>query len=191
MKNRFLAGLIALAFCFIFALPAHAQDAPTPEKTALIKEFIKLLNASTNSEAVVDQFLGQGLKQSAPLISQALLQEVPQDKLSPDERKRLKAEADEATERILVRVRAEFPKRVNLGELLDRIGVEMYAKHFSEEEIKELIILYKSPAAQKLLRLLPQITAEMLPKAQEWITPSLTQLMEEAFTEAKKKFNAR
>jgi hypothetical protein len=191
MKNRFLAGLIALAFCFIIALPAYAQDALTPEKKALIKEFTKLLNTSTNYEAMVDQFLGQGLKQSAPMISQALLLEIPQEKLSPDEQKQLKSEADEATQRIFVRVRTEFPKRVNFGELLDRVGLEIYAKHFSEEEIKELIILYKSPVAQKFLRLLPQFTSEMLPKIQEWITPALTQLMEETFTEEKKKFKAK
>ena len=191
MTNRYLVGLLAMAFCFIITLPAHAQDTVTQEKKALIKEFMKLLNTSTNSEAVVDQFLEQGLKQSAPLISQALLQEVPQDKLSPDEQKRLKSEADEATRRIFVRVRTEFPKRVNFGELLDRVGLEIYAKYFSEEEIKELITLYKSPAAQKFLRVLPQITAEMIPKMQEWVTPPLTQLMEEAFAEEKKKFNAK
>jgi hypothetical protein len=191
MKNRFLAGLIALAFCFTFALPAGAQDSLTPEKKALIKEFTKLMTTSTNSEAVVDQFLGEGLKQSAPMISQALLLEIPQEKLSSDEQKQLKSEADEATQRIFVRVRTEFPKRVNFGELLDRVGLEIYAKHFSEEEIKELIILYKSPVAQKFLRLLPQFTSEMLPKIQEWITPALTQLMEEAFTEEKKKFKAK
>jgi uncharacterized protein len=191
MTNKFLAGLMALAFCFITALSAHAQDAPTQEKQALIKEFMKLTTTSTNSEAVVDQFLGQGLKQSAPMISQALLTGVPQEKLSPDEQKRLKTEADEATQRILVHVRAEFPKRVNLAELFDRVGVEVYAKYFTDEEIKELITLYKSPAAQKFLRLLPQFTSEILPKMQEWITPALTQLMDEAFTEEKKKFNAK
>jgi hypothetical protein len=191
MINKSLIGPLVLAFCFMIALPAYAQDAITPEKKALIKELVKLLNTSTNSEAVVDQFLDQGLKQSAPLISKALLMEIPQDKLSPDEAKRLQSEADEATQRIFVRIRTEFPKRVNLGELLDRVGLEMYAKHFNEEEIKELITLYKSAAAQKFLRVLPQITAEMLPKVQEWVTPALTQLMEEAFTEEKKKFNAR
>ena len=191
MTNRFLAGLMALAFCFIFTIPARAQDTLTPEKKALIKEFMKLMTTSTNSEAVVDQFLGQGLNQSAPLISQALLADIPKENLSPDEQKRLKSEADEATQRIFVRVRAEFPKRVNFGELFDRIGLEIYAKHFSEEEIKELIILYKSPAAQKLLRLLPQITSEILPKVQEWITPELTQLIQEAFIEEKQKIKAK
>lgn len=160
---------------------------------------------------MIDQFLGEGLKQSAPLISQALRQEILQAKiapseqkasstgkravppriLSPDEEKRLKSEADEATERILTRIRAEFPKRVNFPEIFDRIGVEIYAKHFSEEEIKELIVLYKSPVAQKLLRQLPQITAEVFPKIQEWITPTFTQLMEETFAEEKRKFKTK
>jgi hypothetical protein len=54
-----------------------------------------------------------------------------------------------------------------------------------------LIVLYKSSAAQKLLRLLPQITAEMIPKAQEWITPTFPQMMEEAFAEEKKKFKTK
>jgi hypothetical protein len=98
MITRFLAVIFALAFCFIIALPAHAQDTLMPEK---------------------------------------------------------------------------------------------YAKHYSEEEIKELIVLYKSSAAQKLLRLLPQITAEMIPKAQEWITPTFPQMMEEAFAEEKKKFKTK
>ena len=211
MINRFLAGIFTLVFCFIIALPAHAQDTLTPEKQALIKEFMKLQTTSTNYVALMDQFLAQGLNQSAPLISQALKQEIlqarippseqnanstknsgdPPHPLSQDEEKRLKSEADEATERILARIRAEFPKRVNFGELFDRVGVEIYAKHFSEEEIKELIVLYKSPAAQKLLRLLPQITAEMIPKVQEWITPTFTQMMEEAFAEEKKKFKTK
>lgn len=191
MTHRFLAGLMSLAFCFIFTLPARAQDTLTPEKRALIKEFMKLMTTSTNSEALVDQFLGQGLNQSAPMISQALLAEIPQDKLSPQELIRLKSEANEATQRIFVRIRAEFPKRINFGELFDRVGVEIYAKHFSEDEIKELIVLYKSPAAQKLLRLLPQITAEVLPKVQEWVTPALTQLMQEAFIEEKQKIKAQ
>jgi hypothetical protein len=191
MANKLPAGLLALAFSLVIALPAHAQDTLTPEKTALIKEFMKLMTSTSNPEAVIDQFLGQGLKQSAPMISQAMLMEIPQDKLSPDEQKRLKSEADAATERILLHVRAEFPKRINLSELFDRIGVEIYAKHFSEEELKELIILYKSPVAQKLLQLFPQITAEILPKVQEWVTPALTKLMEESFIEEKKKFNAK
>ena len=192
MTNRILAGLVALAFSLIIALPAHAQDAITPEKTALIKEFMKLQATSTNLDALMDQFLAQGLKQAAPIISQALLKELSQDKQLPeDQQARLKAQADEAAQRILTHVRVEFPKRVNFAELLERVGVEIYAKYFSDQELKELIVIYKSPSIQKLLRLLPQITGETLPKVQEWVAPTITKLMEEAYSEEKKKFDAK
>src|SRR5262245_22898301 len=157
MTNRFLAGLIALAFCLIIALPAHAQEAISPEKQDLIKELMRL-QSSSNSEALIDVFLDHGLKQVAPMISQALLQEYLENKqrlddekqvktgeketthgrppliLPPDEEKRLKSQADEATQRIIAHIRAEFPKRVNMTELRERVGVEIYAKHFSEDE---------------------------------------------------------
>jgi hypothetical protein len=40
MANKFLAGLMALAFCLIIARPAYAQDQLTPEKKALVKELM-------------------------------------------------------------------------------------------------------------------------------------------------------
>src|SRR5262245_24814160 len=157
MINKFLIGPIALALCFVIALSADAQDATTPEKKALIKELMKLLNAPTNAEAVASQFMEQLRKPYATLISQEVLREISQRKLSPGEQRRLKSEGDEVAQRLLVRVRAEFPKRINLEELLDRVGLEMYGKHFTEEELKELVTIYKSPAMQKFVRLLPQI----------------------------------
>jgi len=191
MATRFLAGLITLAFCFIIAPPAHAQSAPTPEKTALVKELMTLINASTNSDAVIDQILEQDLKEIAPLIPQELLKEIPQEKLSPDEQKRLKSEADEAAKRILVRIRAEAPKRVNFGEVLERVGIEIYGKHFTEEELKELISLYKSPALQKYLRLSPQITSEMFSNIDVLITRAVGRTMDELLIEEIKKLKTK
>ena len=69
MTNRFSAGLIALAFCFIFARPAYAQNEPTPEKKALIKELLGLMNAGYNSEAVSNQLMGQLQTPVASMIS--------------------------------------------------------------------------------------------------------------------------
>jgi len=41
MANRFLAGLMTFAFCFIFPLTAYAQNDPSPEKKALVKELLR------------------------------------------------------------------------------------------------------------------------------------------------------
>src|SRR5262249_39417893 len=101
----------------------------------------------------------------------------PQQKLSPDEQKRLKIEADEAAQRVLARFRTGVPKRINLVEVLDQAGFEMYGKHFTEGELKELVTLYKSPTLQKLIRRLPQIMAGSIRKVEELVTPTTPGIM--------------
>jgi len=203
MMNRFLAGLMVFGFCVAIAIPSPAQAPPaqekkasaqnslTPEKMALIKELMKLMNASTNTEAFTNQFFEQLQISYVTLISQGLLEDIPQQKLSPDEQKRLKSEADEAAQRVLARFRTEFPKRINLVEVLDQAGFEMYGKHFTEGELKELVTLYKSPTLQKLVRLLPQILAESIPKIEELVTPAITRIMGELISEEKKTIKTR
>src|SRR5262245_42650781 len=97
MTNRFLPGLIALAFCFIIELPAYAQDPPTteekgrpprmvvispapaqaplsPEKKALIKELFGLLNSDNAAKLIAIQFLEQ-FQQSAIILIKSDLRE--------------------------------------------------------------------------------------------------------------------
>jgi hypothetical protein len=180
MTNRFLAGLITLAFCFTIALPAYAQSDPTPEKKALIKELLRLMNAGYNSEAVSNQIMEQLQAPVANLISNEMRGWIQAQKLAPAEQKRLEAEVYEYAQRILTRVRAEFPKRVNYRELAEKVMLETYDKYFTEAEVKDLIAFYKTSTAQKFTRLLPQITAEMFPKFEKLISPELTQLINES-----------
>ena len=141
MRNRFLAGLIALAFCFIIELPAYAQDPPTteekgrpprmvvispapaqasltPEKKALIKELLGLMNSGNAVEAIAIQFLEQFHESAIILIKSDLREWIQAQKVAPAEKKRLEAEMDESAQRIMTRLRAEFPKRINMGEIL-------------------------------------------------------------------------
>ena len=181
MRNRFLPGLIALAFCFTIAIPAYAQSDPTPEKKALIKELLGLMNAVYNSEAVSSQIMEQLQAPVATMISDNMRGWIQAQKLAPAEQKRLEAEVHEFAQRVLTRVRAEFPKRVNYRELAEKVMLETYDKYFTEAEVKDLIAFYKTSTAQKFIRLVPQISAEMLPRIEKLIGPGLTQLINESF----------
>jgi len=181
MRNRFLPGLIALAFCCAIALPAYAQSDPTPEKKALIKELLGLMNAVYNSEAVSGQIMEQLQAPVATMISDSMRGWIQEQKLAPAEQKRLEAEVHEFAQRVLTRVRAEFPKRVNFRELAEKVMLETYDKYFTEAEVKDLIAFYKTSTAQKFIRLVPQISAEMFPRIENLIGPGLTQLINESF----------
>jgi uncharacterized protein len=181
MRNRFLPGLIALALCGAIALPAYAQSDPTPEKKALIKELLGLMNAGYNSEAVSSQIMEQLQAPVATMISDNMRGWIQSQKLAPAVQKRLEAEVHEFAQRVLTRVRHEFPKRVNYRELAEEVMLETYDKYFTEAEVKDLIAFYKTSTAQKFIRLAPQISAEMFPRIEKLIGPGLTQLINESF----------
>jgi hypothetical protein len=202
MTNRFLIGLLAMALCFVIALPAYAQDPPTteekgrpprivvrtpppaqapltPEKKALIKELLGLLNSGNAAEVIAIQFLEQFEQSSIILIKNDLREWIQAKKFAPEEKKRLEAEMDESAQRILTRLRAEFPKRINMGEMLEIVMLEVYGKYFTEAEVKDLIAFYNTPTGQKFIKILPQISAEALPRIGQLMNPAATLLATE------------
>jgi len=201
MTSRFLAGFIALAFCFIIALPAYAQDPPsteekgrppkmvvispahaqdtiTPEKKTLIKELLGLMRGSENSGAIANQLMDQLQPAVAGELSNNMRGWMQKQKWPPAEQKRLEALVDETIQRILTRIRAEVPKRANFAELIERVAVEVYNKHFTDAEVKDLIVFYKTSAAQKFARILPQIIAEIMPGVEKPLDTEPAQLIE-------------
>jgi uncharacterized protein len=188
MTNRFLPGLIALAFCFTVALPANAQSDSTPEKKALIKELLTLMNASNNSEAIANQLM-EGMQEPLSGLASNMLREWIQSlKLAPAERNSMEAEVPVSAQRIANRIRAELPKRINLGGLTEKVGLEIYDKHFTEADVKDLIAFYKTSTAQKFIRLTPQLTAGMLQGIKNLMDPELEKLIIESFAAEQNKF---
>jgi hypothetical protein len=188
MAGRFWAGLMVLAFCFIIAIPAYAQNDPTPEKRAMIKELLGLMNAANNTEAITNQLMEQLPEPLTGLASNMLREWIQSLKLAPAERNRMEAEVPESAKRIANRIRAELPKRIKFGELAEKVGHEIYDKHFTAAEVKDLIAFYKTSTAQKFVRLTPQITAEMLQSIQKSMDTELDQLIIESFAAEQNKF---
>jgi hypothetical protein len=61
----------------------------------------------------------------------------------------------------------EFMRQVDPEELIDLI-VPIYDKYYTLEEIRELVRFYQSPAGQKTIKVLPQLSAESIHAGQQW-----------------------
>lgn len=80
---------------------------------------------------------------------------------------------------IATEVTKDFTDRfINNNEVNDAL-VKLYAKHFTHDEIKELISIYSSPLGEKLISTMPQLTAESMQIAQQHIVPMLPELQQE------------
>jgi len=62
---------------------------------------------------------------------------------------------------------AKFSAKTNVDHLLD-LAVPIYDKHFSHEEIRNLIEFYKTPLGQKTASTLPKLTAELQEEGRKW-----------------------
>ncbi len=191
MANRFLTGLMTLAFCLIFPLTAQAQNDSAPDKKALVKELLRLMMASNNSEAIFNQLLESLREQLMGLASNMLREWVQAQELSPAERKRLDDEVPESARRVANRICAERPRRISIGEIAEIVGYEVYDKHFTETEVKDLIAFYKTATAQKFIRLTPQLTTEMFQRIENPITPVLERLIIDSFADEQKTFKTK
>lgn len=60
----------------------------------------------------------------------------------------------------------DFKKEVKAKDIVDLV-IPTYEKHYSEQDIEQLIIFYKSPIGQKTIALTPLITQESMIARQE------------------------
>jgi hypothetical protein len=133
-------ALIALMVATAGIRPAAAQGTPSPETLAAARELVALISQDTVRE-MVDRMLAQiwptierGLRAKQPNITAEQIAELRQEHR---------------------RIFLEY-----MANLMDDAPA-LYARHFSADEMHQLIVFYRSPIGQKSLHVLPQLTAEL------------------------------
>lgn len=80
----------------------------------------------------------------------------------------------------------KFQLKMDTRELLEKI-IPLYDKYYTIEDLKAVNAFYESPAGQKVLSTLPQITQESMKIGQEWGAKIGEQAAAEAEEESNKK----
>jgi uncharacterized protein len=88
---------------------------------------------------------------------------------------------------IAAQMRTELMPRAN--ELTNHVAA-LYAESFSEQELKDVLAFYKSPAGKKLLEQQPKIVDTSLKYAQDWANKLSDQVIAKMRDELKKKGHA-
>jgi hypothetical protein len=141
-------GALALAIGFM-ATSAQAQQPaakgtpPTAAQVQLAKDIIDVSGAGRAFDPVVPSVMQQsfaGFVQQNPDLQKQLLETM--NALRPDYEKRQ-------------------------SELVD-IMAQSYASHFTEAELKELLVFYRSATGKKLTTELPIVLEESFTRAREW-----------------------
>jgi hypothetical protein len=155
-----LAAALLVGF-LAFASGAGAQT-PTPAAIAAAKELVSLKGGSAMFDPLVP-----GVIESA---KNSLVPTNPQ----------LTKELNE----VALQLRKEFdPKR---AEVLNEVS-KIYAQHFTEQELKDLVAFYKTPLGKKMIAEEPIALDQSLKVAQAWATKFSDEVLVRFRAEMKKK----
>jgi uncharacterized protein len=141
-----LLGMVLLAACL--ALPAHADETASPETMQAARALATIVTGET-----VNQMTRAMTAQLWPSIEQ-----------------QLGGKVDAAT---LTDMRAEFERTLlaMTNEMLSEAPA-IYARHFSSQELREMVAFYQSPVGVKALHEMPKVMADvgtqMAPRLQEF-----------------------
>lgn len=181
LNRLFAAFCLGLWLSMTLTSATWAQTQPSPEKLALVKELLQLTNAGEMAQKFTDAMLPQ-LENSMPLV----LSQAAGETLSAENKQKYK----EQTQQFMQRFREELPKRVNFAQVLEQLSLPLYDRHFTENELKDLINFYRSPTGQKAVKLLPQVVQELMREAEKIITPPITAIVTELLEELQKEWSA-
>ena len=160
LRTVAVVALLALFGAPIGLRPAAAQSPPSPEALQAAQDLVSVVSKDT-----IRQLVTQVTSQVWPMLERGLRAkkpDIPADTLA-DLRKEFE------------RIQLEY-----MSGLMSDAPV-IYARHFSADELRELLAFYHTPVGAKALRELPQITAEVM----ALIMPRLQQVQQQtmaAFT---------
>jgi len=156
-----LIGALALG-CIVMAGAARAQQAPSPAALAAAKELVALKG---------------GVVMFDPLIPGVI--ESAKNQLVPTNPQLAKPLNDVAAQ-----LHKDYAAK--RAEILDLV-TQIYAKHFTEQELKDIVAFYKTPAGKKMIAQEPAAIKETLDAAQVWANQLSDEVLQRFRTEMQKK----
>jgi uncharacterized protein len=159
-----IMGAAVLCMCLggIGVAQQNAADAPASKED--VERYLQVMHSREMMTKVVDAMS----KPMHDMIHQQYLKN--QDKLPPDFEARMNKRTDEMLK--------SFP----WDDFIESM-VPVYQKHFTKGDLDALVAFYETPTGQKLLRELPEISAEamqqMMPLLQKSIENTQKELQED------------
>ena len=177
MLNK-MAGRLLIVTLFVFGLASvsNAQQTISPEKKALIKELLEVTGGHETAEKLVNAMLQQMEKELPEIVSLMIDNDT---RLTPADKEDLKKDATQVALRASKRFKEIFTQRVDVGQIDEDLSYSLYDKYFTEAEIRDLIVFYKSPTGKKSIEVMPALVAESMEKTNEVLLPTIQQIIKE------------
>jgi hypothetical protein len=155
----------------------------SPEKRALISELLEVTEAKKNALAVFNAMLDENEKQMPDIVWQGLLNQKEVQELDAEAKEALRKKLLAESERMNKRIRELFSAGIDMARVIEDVSVDLYDKYFTEDEIKDLIVFYKSHTGKKTTEVLPKMFGESMTNTMDKIKPKVLEIVAQLVNE--------
>lgn len=157
-----------LVILFAVAMPVIATEPnPSAQQRVLIEKLLTEMNVGGNSSAIMDAMFAQMEKQVVGAAG--------------------KDGDDIAEAKELFASFRERARKIDIGALMRDAQVRIYAKHFTENELQDLVAFYATPTGRKSIEVMPQLMSEGMQAGIDNLSPKIEAVMAEAIEEREMK----
>lgn len=149
-------------------------------KKQLVTELVEVMQVGQTTQKTFEAVMGQMSTQFPQMLADA---SATRKDLTPEQRERINREAAQGFERFLARFKERFSGIYSSQEYFEQVYYPVFAKYYSEAELRDLIVFYKSPAGQKLLQVQPEFSTEIMKRSYDVVGPRLQQVTRELLDE--------
>lgn len=184
-RSLILGGILFLNFNCVLSQQQSQINANqiSPEKRALISELLEVTEAKKNALAVFNAMLDENEKQMPDIVWQGLLNQKDIQELDAEAKEALRKKLLADSERMNKRIRELFSAGIDMARVIEDVSVDLYDKYFTEDEIKDLIVFYKSHTGKKTTEVLPKMFAESMTNTMDAIKPKVLEIVAQLVNE--------
>ena len=182
--RRIIASVAAIG---ILASPAGSDAEPSETKAALIQELIEISGVAGMAEQMLHHHgyieLDRIRQQYGPMMELAVSD---QTDLSEEDRQRLLtrlADWDSFAQRFY----ELFVERIDFSKIIETVYHPLYDKYFTADELKEMVVFYRTPVGRKLMESMPSLMQEAGLGVDQQVQPQAAALIQEIFNDEREK----
>ena len=173
------------------AVPQQSQSNQSqeisPEKRALVKELVEAINVRKSAKDMFEVIETQMQKQMVDTMWQTLSQMKEMKELTDEDRQDLQDKIKQNAQQGFKRFVDSLNKRVDFGQLTEDVSISIYAKYFTEKELKDLIVFYNSDTGKRSMEIAPSLMAESMSQTSERLMPVMDDIMRDIASDDTKK----
>ena len=181
---RHLSRLGVMALCLLpFGASAQAQeksnDTISPAKLELIKELISVTDVANTAKLTMSQSMQAVTATLSGLFAKSLPDDLNGQNLSPEQLAQAKKGLAAFFAREMKANSEYMVKTIDFDKLVETVYVPLYDKYYNEQELRDLIVFYKTPTGQKVVIVEPLLAGDSTARTAQFLMPTLQQRMKD------------